>query len=111
MPFTSAKCRIFCHQNTMLPPQSLKKKKQQPLLEETPRPEKGCACAYLLARSRFWTVSSSSAQLCSICVAQSFMCAKADAGFVLCPAVTSARAEELPRLCFMSPLRALVIRT
>nr|AAK57543.1 mutant internexin alpha [Homo sapiens] len=22
MPFTSAKCRIFCHQNTMLPPQS-----------------------------------------------------------------------------------------
>nr|BAE72941.1 hypothetical protein [Macaca fascicularis] len=39
------------------------------------------------------------------------MCAKADAGFVLCPAVTSARAEELPRLCSMSPLRALVIRT
>uniref|UniRef100_A0A8D2FRC5 Uncharacterized protein n=1 Tax=Theropithecus gelada TaxID=9565 RepID=A0A8D2FRC5_THEGE len=26
MPFTSAKCRIFCHQNTMLPPQSKKKK-------------------------------------------------------------------------------------
>lgn len=26
MPFTSAKCRIFCHQNTMLLPQSKKKK-------------------------------------------------------------------------------------
>ncbi|KAK2097957.1 hypothetical protein P7K49_023408 [Saguinus oedipus] len=54
-------------------------------------------------------IRASREEIHDIFVAQSFTCAKADAGFVLCPAVTSARVEELPHLSSMSPLRALVM--
>uniref|UniRef100_A0A2K6NSR4 Uncharacterized protein n=1 Tax=Rhinopithecus roxellana TaxID=61622 RepID=A0A2K6NSR4_RHIRO len=36
MPFTSAKCRIFCHQNTMLPPGTNIRKKSFSFLKDFP---------------------------------------------------------------------------